>query len=170
MIKYVFAPEKVLAIKGADKADPQKIGEALAAISAKADGHLLPNAIVEAASNNRHILHKHFEWDDGEAAKQWRIEQARSLVQSIHVETAETESGVSRAFVSIREKDGTSYRSIGDVLQSADLQSKVLAAAERDLLAFEARYRSLEDICEMIRTARTKIALRRTNQESRASA
>lgn len=170
MIRYVFAADKVLTIKAQTKADPQKIGEALAEISAKANGHLTPEAIVDTAKAKTHILHRHFEWDDKLAAHQYRLDQARDLVQSIHVEAAETESGYARAFLSIREKDGTSYRSLGDVMQSADLQSKVLAAAERDLLAFENRYRSLTDICQMIRAAREQITERRNKHESRAQA
>lgn len=161
MVKYVFAPDKVLAIKKAKDADPQKIGEALEKISQEAEGHLTPSAILKAAENRRHFLHQYFEWDDTEAARQWRLEQARSLVQCIHVENSETESGVARAFLSIREKDGTSYRSLEEVLGSADLQAKILAAAERDLLAFESRYRTLNDVCDLIRQAREKVASRR---------
>lgn len=171
MTKYLFREDKVLAIKGADKADAQKIGEALEQISISADGFLTPQAIVDAAKDRRNVLHRHFEWDDTEAANQWRLEQARSIVQSIHVEASETESGYSRAFLSIREKDGTSYRSIQDILQSADLQSKVLAAAERDLLAFESRYRSLTDICDIIRSVRETVSTRRNSKiESRGRA
>lgn len=170
MIKYVFKEDKVLSIKGADKADPQRIGEALEAISAKAGGHLTPPDIVETARNPRHVLHKHFEWDDQVAAESYRLDQARSLVQCIHVEAGETESGVARAYLSVREKDGTSYRSIGDVLQSADLQAKVLAAAERDLLSFESRYRSLSDICHLIRQAREQVQERRKTFGNRVQA
>lgn len=169
-MKYVFREDGILTIKAADKADPQKIGEALEEIAGKNQGHITPEAIVESAKDRKGVLHRHFEWDDSVAAKKYRLDQARSIVQSIHVE-ADTESGYSRAFLSIREKDGTAYRTITEVLQSADLQSKVLAAAERDLLAFESRYRSLEDVCNLIRAAREQIAARRkAGQDNRVSA
>jgi len=170
MIKYVFDEDKILNIKGADKAKAQEIGEALAKISEQEKGRLNPKAIVDAARSNRHVLHKHFEWDDGLAAEQWRMEQARSIVQSIHIEHEDTESGVARAFLSIRDKDGVSYRTIEEVMGSADLQSKVLASAERDLLAFESRYRSLNDICELVRGVRQQVAIRRSKHENRARA
>lgn len=169
MIKYVFNPEKVLSIKAADKADPQKIGATLAVITEKGGGHLTPLAVVNAARDRKHILHKHFEWEDALAAESFRLDQARSLISCIHVENAEAGSGVARAFMSIRDKDGVSYRSLDDILRSADLQQRVLAQAERDLLAFENRYRDLEDVCELIQQARQRLSIRRSPRESSES-
>lgn len=162
MIKYTFKSDEPLTIKAAAKANAQKIGEALAVISEKGKGHLVPAAVVDAARDRKNPLHPHFEWDNAAAADKYRLDQARSLIRSIHVESADTESGVARAFLSIREKSGVSYRSMDDVLRSADLQQKVLAAAERDLVAFESRYASLEDICGLIRQARERLSARRS--------
>lgn len=160
-IRYSFKSDEPLTIKAAAKASAQKLGEALALVAEKSSGHLMPKDVVEAARDKKSPLHKHFEWDNQIAADKFRLDQARSLIRSIHVESADTESGVARAFLSIREKDGTSYRTIGDVLKSADLQQRVLAAAEKDLLAFENRYSSLEDICGLIRQARERLSARR---------
>lgn len=170
MIRYVFREDRPLAIKNAKDADPQLIGAALDEISRKHGGALTPNAVVETARNNRSVLHKHFDWDDKVAGEKWRLEQARGLVASIHVEAAETETGYSRAFLSIQDRDGRSYRTVSDVMKSVDLQAKVLAAAERDLLAFERRYRSLGEICELIRGVREQIAKRANPKEIQPSA
>lgn len=170
-MKYVFKDEGgILTIKAADKADPQKIGEALEAIAQKSGGRLIPAAIVDAARERRHILHKHFEWDDATAAEAYRLDQARSIVRCIHVDDAETESGRARAFMSIHDKEGTSYRSLTEIMGNADLQAKVLAQAERDLISFENRYRDLSDVCELVRSARERIAARRTQTGTRAAA
>lgn len=171
-IRYVFAEDSVVAIKNAKVADPQRIGEALAAVAAVADGHLTPQATVEAARDPQSPLHPHFEWDDQVAADAYRLDQARHLIRLIRVsdDTRETDPP---AFMSVNEgKAGTSYRTIGDVLNSVSLQDAVLKAAERDLLAFEQRYKRLEDICDIIRSAREKIAARRASasQEHHASA
>jgi hypothetical protein len=171
MIKYRFKEDEPLTIKAADKANPQKIGEALTKISAVNGGHLIPSAVVDAARDTKSVLHRHFEWNDKNAAEKYRLDQARTLIRCIHVESDDAESGVTRAFLSIRDKSGTSYRTITDVLNSADLQQRVLAQAEKDLLAFEARYQNLEDICSLIRAARERIAVRRSaGQDNRASA
>lgn len=168
MTSYTFRDGPVT-IKNAAKADPQKIGTALAQISEQQKGRLTPPAVVEAARNNRHPLHKFFEWDDKIAAESFRLEQARTLIRSVAI-VGEGDADPAPAFLSIADKGGTSYRSLGDVLDSADLQNSVLAAAERDLAAFERRYRSLSDICQIIRDAREKVAARRNKHESRLSA
>lgn len=171
-IKYTFKTDEPLAIKAADKASAQKIGEALAIITEKSKGHLVPLAVVEAARDRKSVLHKHFEWSDELAAEKYRLDQARSLIRSIHVEGADTKDGIVRAYLSIREKSGVSYRSIGDVLNSADLQQRVLAQAEKDLLAFEARFAKLEDVCSLVRAARERLSARRAvaGQDNRTSA
>ena len=168
MISYTFKDGPVT-IKNAAKADPQKIGTALAQIAEQQKGRLTPPAVVEAARNNRHPLHKFFEWDDAVAAESFRLDQARTLIRSVRI-VGEDDAEPAPAYLSIADKGGTSYRALAEVLDSADLQSSVLASAERDLAAFERRYRSLADICEVIRDAREKIAARRSKHESRASA
>lgn len=161
-IKYVFKEDSFLSIKNAGKANAQVLGEALEAISAKAGGHLMPASVVDAARDRKNPLHKHFEWDNAVAAEAYRLDQARGLIRCIHVQSDDTESGYARAFLSIREQDGVSYRSVDDVMSSADLQQRVLAQAERDLIAFETRYRSLNDICDLVRQARERLAVRRS--------
>lgn len=167
-MEYIFKDGPVT-IKNAKKANPQTIGSALAQIAQQQKGRLTPPAVVEAARNNRHPLHKFFEWDDAVAAESYRLDQARTLIRSVRI-VGEGDADPAPAFLSISDKGGTSYRTLADVMDSADLQNTVLLAAERDLAAFEKRYRTLADICEIIRDAREKIAARRTNHESRAQA
>lgn len=168
MISYVFKDGPVT-IKNAKRADPQKIGTALAQISEQQKGRLTPPAVVEAARNNRHPLHRFFEWDDKIAAESFRLDQARALIRSVAI-VGDGEAEPAPAYLSVADKGGTSYRTLADVMDSADLQNTVLVAAERDLAAFEKRYRTLADICQIIRDAREKIATRRTKHENRASA
>lgn len=164
MIKYTFKDDP-LTIKNAKKAQPQKIGEALAKIATANKGHLTPKAVVTEARNDRSVLHRHFEWDDQTAAEAFRLDQARNLIRSIRVVGEDDEAPV-QAFISIAEKGGTSYRMLQDVLDSADLQAKALSQAERDFEAWERRFKSYEDICSAIKEAREKIAGRRTSLES----
>lgn len=169
-IRYTFK-EGPIPLKNAKEADPQRIGEALAEIAAATDGHLTPRATVDAARDPRSALHPHFEWDDAAAAEAYRLDQARELIRMIRIEDDNQENDPP-AFLSVNEgKAGVSYRTYGDVLGSVTLQDAVLKAAERDLKAFEDRYRRLEDICNIVREARERIAARRGSKiESRASA
>lgn len=169
MIKYVFR-DSPLTIRAASKADPQRIGEALAKIAADGGGELTPKAVVETARNPRHVLHRHFEWDDNKAAELFRQDQARSIIRSIHAEDDDASEGHAPAFVSVADKGGVSYRTLDAIKNSADLQARVLAAAERDLEAFNRRYTSLQDVCAIIRTAQAAVAAKRKKADNRASA
>jgi hypothetical protein len=157
MIRYIFS-DAPLTILGANKANPQRIGEALKAVTDQAKGKLTPKAVVEAARNNKSPLHKHFEWDDAKAAESYRLEQARELIRIIRVEE---ESGPVRAFFSIADR-GTSYRALEEVRATPSLQEIVMKQALRDLKAFEERYRDMRDVCEDIRAAQRKISTKLT--------
>jgi hypothetical protein len=161
MVRYTF--KEILTIKAADKADPQKIGEALAALAGKA-GELTPKAVVESARNPRSIFHRHFEWDNLIAAEAYRLDQARTLIRSVRVEEPDAEDGYAMAFVSISDKGGTSYRTLGAIKGDASLQAKVLEQAGRDLQAWQNRYRALEDVCAVVRQAQALVERKRTKK------
>jgi hypothetical protein len=167
MVSYTFRDGPVT-IKNAKRADPQKIGAALAKIAEQQKGRLTPPAVVDAARDTKNTLHKHFEWDNQLAADSYRLDQARMLIRSVAL-VRYGESDPAPAFLSIADKGGTSYRTVQDVMDSADLQSAVLAAAARDLAAFEKRYRQLEDICEIVSEARAKVEARGSKHESRVT-
>ena len=65
------------------EAKKQKIHERLQALAA--GGRLTPDAVVADAKKRTSPLHGAFEWDDAVAGHKYRIEQARSLIQSHHV-------------------------------------------------------------------------------------
>lgn len=164
MVAYVFKNEP-LRIKGAAQADPQLIGEVLAKLASDSDGHLEPSAVVSAAQDPDSALHPHFEWDDTKAAHAHRLDQARDLIRVIRID-----EGVQSppAFVSISDASGVSYRPVAEVRASSSLQLVVLKQAERDLVAFQRRYRELADICGLVKVAQEKVTARRTEFESRA--
>ena len=166
MIKYIF--REPLTIKAGDQANPQKIGEALAKLAELANGELKPKIVVEAARSTQSVLHKHFEWDDRIAAEAHRLSQARDIIQCIRVEDEEAAQGHAPAFISIADKSGTSYRTINEVKNSEHLQGIILESAERELLAFEKRYRDLNDICAKVKEARMLVTNKIRRNESRA--
>ena len=46
---------------------------------------LTPEVVVREAEDNNSILHKLFEWDDNKAAYNWRLQQARTILNNIEV-------------------------------------------------------------------------------------
>jgi hypothetical protein len=167
MIRYTFKDDGPVAIKGAVGASPQRIGEELAAVAAASNGHLTPSAVVSAARDPSSAMHRLFEWDDAKAAESWRLEKAREIIRIIRIAEDEGDPPV-RAFLSIGDRGGVSYRTAQEVSNSRDLQLAVLRQAERDLEAWERRYRDIEDICSLVRVARERVAEKREEMESRA--
>src|SRR5262245_57100424 len=93
-------------------------------LSALADnGKLRAQDVVGWARENPDSqLHAHFEWDEGKAAHQYRLEQARRLIR-VYVNVVPTESGPveMRAFFSLpsdRVQPGGGYRRAEDVLRN----------------------------------------------------
>jgi hypothetical protein len=55
------------------------------------EGRLEPAAVVEAARDPASPLHSHFTWDDSEAARKRRLDEARTLIRSVKLEVTHRE-------------------------------------------------------------------------------
>jgi len=174
-IKYVWR-EPFTPFAGVKGADAQVVGEAIQKIKNDNGGELRPRLIWQAAKAPRHPLHKFYPWDVQVAAESYWDHVSRKLAGSIRVLTDDDrpDDPSGPAFISISEKSGVSYRTIGEVLDSTELQAIALRQAERELEAFEKRYRMFTEICDAIRKARELVAKRRAKaskaEEKRASA
>jgi hypothetical protein len=171
-IRYEFK-DRPVTLKGGGKADPQKIGEALAKIKQATNGRCNSKTILDAARDSKNYLHRFFEWRDSVAAEKYRQEQARELVACIDIVENEGRKNEKRlpAFVSLVDKGGRGYHTVQDVLDSAHLQDLALRQAENDLAAYEKRLAQFADICSAIRRARELISeQRRGSDEQRTSA
>ena len=62
------------------------IQEELEKIDVEENG-IVPDRVVELASDPTHPLHQCFEWDDGEAAHKYRLWQARQLIKRVVIQT-----------------------------------------------------------------------------------
>jgi hypothetical protein len=165
MTRYVF--RELITIKNAAKADPQKIGEALDAIRRDAGGRLEPQRVWQTArADKAHPLHQHFEWDVNRVAEAYWTDQARSLIRAVHI-VNDVSGEAEIAFFSVSDKTGVSYRSNDDVKSSTDLRRAVLLQAERDLEAWERRYRLITDALKLVKSARAKVRKRREAMEAR---
>lgn len=114
----------------------EKLTEEFEAIrSLDKDGLLRPEvAVLWARQNPDSELHRKLEWDDSEAAEQWRVDQVRQLIRVIVVPSSETGQHV-RAYVS-QPSDrvhGGGYRPISESLAKArqELVNEALATVKR---------------------------------------
>lgn len=125
----------------------------LVAIKAEIDrlnsgGVIRPADVVRAARNSHSALHDCFTWDDGEAAEQYRLIEARNLLR-VCVLTEEIAGSNVRAFVSLtsdRAKDGGGYRTIADVMSDSDLREQMLSDALVQLRNMQQRYKSISQL------------------------
>ena len=127
--------------------DAQKCGAVLERLRQKNGGTITADIVLREARKKRSPLHGGFEWDDTEAARQYRLEQARGLIRSITVQViGGGESDVVRAFVHI---DGGDYEEIHAVLRTRDRRQALLDSAMRELLAFRTKYEQLSELAEV---------------------
>jgi len=128
-------------------------------------GLLTPEALVESARDKDSALHDGFTWDDTEAAKAWRIEEAKAIIRAI-VYVEETENGPRevRCFVNVRDQndEGENERSgryvpIGLAMSNAEMRHYVLQVALRDAHAYAEKYRDFEELARIVRAIDTTV-------------
>ena len=125
----------------------QEVGDHLQEMEAR-DGGLTPEGVVTDATRKRSPLHGYFEWNEGEAAAQYRLEQARHLMRSVSVviEGREDKEPV-RAFV--RLLNNSHYRSLDVVLSDDGMRAELLSQAMRELKAWQRRYADYVELAEV---------------------
>lgn len=131
---------------------------ALRDIAKREGGLLKPERVVEAARPASSPLHASFTWDDGEAAHQYRLFQARQLIRTtISVVNINGDMRPVRVFVSLtpdREETEGGYREITRVVRDSTMRKQLLADALADMERFELRYRHLQEVADVLSAMR----------------
>lgn len=87
---------------------PRKKREAIEArinqLAKMAGGRITPEIVFSDATSPDSPLHDCFEWDDGKAAYQHRLEQARALIRSVKIMVT-TDVTVIRSVAYVRDPD-----------------------------------------------------------------
>lgn len=132
-------------------------------IAKKSKGLLIPEKVVEEAKPEDSPLHSQFNWDDTEAARQYRIYQAKNLIRTV-VRYAEIngDKRAVRVFVSLtpdREEEG-GYRDVVAVLSDKSMRRQMLEDAMKELAAFEKKYANLKELTEVfVASKKARLAL-----------
>lgn len=116
-----------------------------------AAGELTPAAVVTAAADPEHPLHRYFDWDDTTAAEAWRRQQARMLIARVRVIIPkQTARGVRpinvRAFASVAHEHGRSYWHVDEIAADGEASEQVLAQIKADIAALQHKYRAYGDL------------------------
>ena len=109
--------------------DAQKIGEELELIKSKTD--LNPENVVERAKNPKSVLHNYFEWDDTKGAEQYRIQQARNIVNHVvEVIVIRGENIEQRAFFNVDKQGANVYVTLTEAIKTPSYRKQLLSEME----------------------------------------
>lgn len=136
-------------------------------------GVISEEVLVSAAQDEGSPIHHYFEWDNRIAAEKYRLEQARSLIRSIVIETDNGEEV--RAFhnVYLEDIDAQDYVDLDRTLHSPDLWLQVLESALRQAEAWSRRYatyKELQPIVKAINKTAVKLKGKKHGKETRSAA
>lgn len=106
---------------------------------------LVAAEVVEAAKDPQSALHEHFTWDDTEAAKKHRENEARNLIRAYIVHEPRVNRKV-RGYISVPTDrlDGGGYRPVSDVLDRPDWVSQLVEEVRNKLLSTRTSYAHLK--------------------------
>ena len=111
-------------------------------IARRSRGILKPESVEKAARNPSSPLHPYFTWDDSEAARLYRIEQARQLIRVVVDVSTEPRGEPTRVFVSLKadQRNGDGYRALATVMSDAEMRRMLVDDAIADMRNFRDRY------------------------------
>jgi hypothetical protein len=130
--------------------------DAIMDIKQKHGGTVSPDAIVEEASDKKHVLHKLFTWDNSVAAHKYRLQEAGSLLRAIEITYSELPQQPRRAFeVTLKKRSGsdsqrTVYATAEEAAADPATHSALIAEAVRTLMAWRSRFRYLQELSHLI--------------------
>lgn len=135
---------------GADR-DANIVGQHLELLREQCKGELTPQDVLDDARNDNSPLHSYFEWNDGEAAEQYRLQQARGLIRAVvAVYVSDDRPAVRhKAYVHIGEPGAPHYREAGHAMSREQTRKMVLQRAWRELQAWRQRYKDLKEFSEL---------------------
>lgn len=115
-------------------------------------GLLRPEDVLSFAEKNpESALYSQFEWDDTEAAKGFRLAQARAVIRvAVIVDPASSDEKI-RAYVSLSTDRATKsgYRAFVEVLDDEILRQQLLLDALTELKKFQNKYDKLRQLTEL---------------------
>lgn len=137
---------------GAHKADPNLVGQHMEALRQQCKGEVTPQDVVADARNENSPLHPFFEWDDGEAAEQHRLGQARGLIRAVVAIYVSMDRPAVRQkyFVHIPESGTPHYREATHAMSISATREMVLQRALDEIKQWRRRYADMKEFADLI--------------------
>lgn len=134
-------------------------------------GILKVEDVLKEARDEHSILHKHFEWDDTEAAEQYRKQQARYLIQRCKITLVDNEPTTVRAFLSLPtdRENGGGYRLTSEIMTDSSMKTEVLRDIQLTIARWTRKLHLLDqDLAEAILAVEDRVNTYSHQQELRA--
>lgn len=128
------------------------VGQHIEMLRQRCKGELTPEDILDDAKNDNSPLHSFFEWSDSEAAKQYRLQQARGLIRAVvAIYVSDDKPAVrQRAYVNIKAAgEPQHYREITHAMSQTKTRDIVLNKAMAELIGWRNRYRDLKAFADL---------------------
>ena len=108
--------------------DAQIIGEEVERIKGS-KGYISAKEVLDVASDKNSKLHKYFQWDNSKAAEEFRLQQARMIVNHIvEITVINNVKYPQRSFVSVNHKQqGKVYVTLACAKANSDYKKQLLS-------------------------------------------
>jgi hypothetical protein len=133
-------------------------------------GVLKVEDVLQEAQDENSILHKHFEWDDTEAAAQYRKQQARALIARCKITMVETAPVEIRAFVSLPtdRENGGGYRLTSEVVSNEYMKAEMLRDIQLTIARWTQKLHLLDqDLADAILDLETRVSPQAATEEAK---
>lgn len=127
--------------------DAPKVVRAVTAIT-KASGAADATSFLEYSTPKTSETHHMFEWNDGKAAHEHRLLQARNILGSIEL-VFEGSSDYVRAFPTVIIGGEKKYAQMQRCMSDAELTAQLIAAAQAELIAWDERHAALRRVAAL---------------------
>jgi hypothetical protein len=108
----------------------------------RTSGRLTAERVLDVARDPGSALHDAFEWDDGVAANEYRLIQARSVIRAVVI-VGDAGGEDVRAFIHVPSSDGGFYETGEVIAKHVDMAQAALEEAQADVRSALARVRDL---------------------------
>lgn len=116
-----------------------------------ATGEVTAERVLQDAQDPSSVLHSHFTWDDNEAARKCRLDEARQLVRSVAVviKNGGVEAAT-RAFHVVHLEGNKQYVPSSTVFSREELASQVVEKARQELESWRKRYGQYSELAGLV--------------------
>ena len=147
--------------------------QVLTQMARRNNGVLKVDDVLAEARDENSILHRHFEWDDSEAAEQYRRQQARALIQKCRIQLVETSPVEIRAFVSLPtdREHGGGYRLTSEIMGNQYLKDEMLRDIRMTIQRWTQKLHLLDqDLAELLMQVEERVSKESTGENRSAAA